>query len=468
MSTVAILENHTHTPIPKYKGGSLMGGLPELSKDPLNFFMKLMSLGDDIIEFSVPFDSLALVLDADMTHQILVKDIEHFPKATRDTKIMGTVLGKGLVTNNQFSHHKTQRKLVQPGFHFRRIQGYADTMLSYTQQLTKDWTSGTRHISDDMFELTLYIVCKTLFDINMEGLSSEANKIGQIMSVVQEGTNKRFSQVLLFPDWLPTPNNLKLLKARRELDEIIQEMIEQKRIINSSQHNPQRYVDNGDMMSMLLNATYEDGSVMDRTQLMDELITLFTAGHETTSNTLTWTFHLLSRHPEIQEKLFGEVDNVFVSDSVTLDEIKQLTYTEMVIKESMRLYPPAWTLSPREASKDIVVGEYLIPKGKQIFSSPYVNHRNPRYFANPDMFNPERFSPENEKLIPKHIYIPFGTGPRICIGQSFAMMEAKIILASIIKRFRIRPGSTKEIESLPQITMSVKGGLDVMLEARDQ
>ena len=459
MSTAAITLSESHTPIPKEMGIPLLGCLPKMAKDPLAFFQDLMERYPDVVEFKLPFVNAALVTDGDLTHQILVKEIKNFPKDDRDVNIMRTTLGNGLVTNNNFDHHKIQRKLIQPGFHFRRIQGYSETMSSYTSQFISNWQSGERDISVDMFKLTMYIVSKTLFNIDMEELKAEADEIGKNMHIVQECTNKRYQSAYLPPDWLPTPNNRKLLKARAHLDKTIEGMIEARKSEQSEENRV-------DMISMLLDSQYEDGSRMSNKLIRDELITLFAAGHETTSNALTWTFYLLSQHPNIQEKLFEELESVLGNEDAQFKHLDDLVYTEMVIKESMRLLSPVWLMNTRKVAKDVVINGYLFPKDKVIFLSPYANHRNPKYFKDPEHFDPERFSAENEKSIPKHVYIPFGSGPRVCIGQSFAMMEAKIILASIIRRFRIEQGSNTKLKTLPQITLSNEGGLYVNLLER--
>jgi cytochrome P450 len=217
---------------------------------------------------------------------------------------------------------------------------------------------------------------------------------------------------------------------------------------------------------MLLEAKYEDGTSMPTELVMDELITLFTAGHETTSNALTWTFYLLAKHPEIQANLHQELDRVLGKQNAQFEHLSDLKYTEMVVKESMRLLPPVWTLNNRQANEDITINGYHIPKGKVLFLSPYANHMNPRYFSQPENFNPDRFSPENEKTIPKHAYIPFGSGPRVCIGQSFAMMEAKIILATIMRKFEVELDESNEFAPQAFITLSNKDGMKVKLKSR--
>ncbi len=462
MSTASITLLDSHSPIPLEKGKALLGCLPEFAEDPLAFFKRLAVAYPEVVEFRLPMTNVALVTSADLAHQILVKEAKRFRKADRDVGILGTVLGNGLVTNNDFDSHKTQRKLIQPGFHFRRIQSYAETMIDYTDRYVSAWNdSGTRDISDDMFKLTLFIVSKTLFNNDMEDMADGANIIGDAMHVVQDVSDQRFNQAFQFPDWVPTPNNIRIGKARKTLSHVINQMIATRKLPEGG------YRDDGDLMSMLLQAKYDDGSEMSEQQIMDELITLFVAGHETTSNALTWTFYLLAKHPEVLKKLHTELDQVMTGNTPSFESLDALKYTEMVIKESMRLFPPAWVLNARQANEDIEIGGYLFPKSKTVFIAPYANHHNPRYFENPEHFDPERFTDDKEKLLPRYAYMPFGGGPRVCIGNSFAMMEAKLILATIAKRYHFSPVADQKLEPQAQITLSNKGGMRVKVSARD-
>jgi cytochrome P450 len=461
-----VINTETQLAVPYEKAYPLIGCLPEFINSPIGFFSRLANAYEELVEFNFAGMEVVLISDGDLAHQILVKEIQNFRKADRDALIMGRVLGRGLVTNTDFHHHKRQRKLVQPGFHFRRIQSYAETMSSYTTAVVNEWNSGRRDISDDMFKLTMYIVCKTLFNMDMNDMAKEADKIGRTMKIVQDCIDLQFNQLISFPNWVPTPTNMKLNKARKILNDTITSMIDTRRQENGGHINPSIEPKHLDMLSMLMDARYEDGSAMDDQLIMDELITLFVAGHETTSNALTWTIYLLSQHPDIQAKLHAELDGVLLNRDARFEDLEHLHYTEMVIKESMRLLPPAWTLNARQSNQVVDIGKYRFPKDKMVFISPYANHRNPRYFEQPDVFEPERFSAEREKAIPKHAYIPFGSGPRVCIGQSFAMMEAKLILASTLNRFKVTPDADQPFEPQAQITLSNKGGMHVVLEKR--
>ena len=257
---------------------------------------------------------------------------------------------------------------------------------------------------------------------------------------------------------MPTPQKFRADRAVRELDRIVYGMINERRASGE---------DKGDLLSMLLLAEDEDGSRMSDKQARDEAVTLFLAGHETTANALNWTWYLLAQHPEVEAKLHDELDTVLAGQPPTLDDLKRLPYTEMVMKESMRLYPPAWSFS-REALEDIQLGDYTVPKGSVVAILGYLTHRDPRWWDAPEAFMPERFSEENEANIPRYVYIPFGGGPRICIGNSFAMMEARLLLATIASRYRLALSPGQKVEPQPLITLNPKNGLPMTLRVRER
>lgn len=451
----------SHQSVPLVKGLPLIGCIPQVANTPLTFFRDLALQHPDIVTFRFGTEEIALVTSASLTHQILVKEVNRFRKADREISILGAFLGNGLVTNQDVANHKMHRKLVQPGFHFRRIQGYAQTMTDYSQRYLNEWEHGqTRDIADDMFKLTMYIVSKTLFDTNMEDMEDGAESIGHCVEKLQNIANKRFSVPFQIPEWIPTPSNREATRVKRTLDNIMRDMIKARTQADGSME------DGDDLMSMLLHARYEDGSRMSERQIMDELITLFIAGHETTSNALMWTFYLLAKHPEAQQRLYEELDTVLQGRAPQLEDLENLPYTDMVIKESMRVLPPAWTLSARQANEDIELDGYLIPKNQTVFISPYAHHHNPRHFKNPEVFDPERFSKENEKALPRFAYMPFGAGPRVCIGNSFAMMEARLILASIASQFHLTLAPEQTFSPEPRITLSNKGGMHMHISKR--
>jgi cytochrome P450 len=301
-----------------------------------------------------------------------------------------------------------------------------------------------------MMHLTVLIVAKTLFDADVDG---DVERTAAAVDTIQHFSSER----TLLPTWIPTPRELAARKARRDLDEIIYGIIREWRAKGE---------DKGDLLSMLLLARDDEGKGMTDQQARDEVATLFLAGHETTSNLLTWTWYLLAKHPEVESKLHDELDTVLAGKLPTLADLDRLPYTEMVIKESMRVYPPVWGFS-REAIEDVEIDGYHIPKGSVVGALTYIAHHDARWFPDPERFDPERFSPENEKNIPRYAYLPFGGGPRVCIGNAFALMEARLILATIASRFRLTLSPGYEAEILPQVTLGVKGGLPMTVRVRE-
>jgi cytochrome P450 len=447
--------NKSKLKTPKLMAGKpFVGNLFDFAKDPLLFMKQAVASGADIVDFKVPGERVSIITSAELSHQILVKHSSDFRKADRDVGVMAHVLGNGLVTNNDYASHKTQRKLVQPSFHFRKIESYAQTMIDYTYSYTEDWPKNhERDVNDDMFRLTLYIVSKTLFNSDVNTMRAEADYIGKAMHSLQVLMNKGFQSMFVLPKWMPMPGHKKLAAAKLKLREAILKMISARTNADGSFNSAE------DLLSMLIDARYDDGSKMPEDQLLDELVTLLSAGHETTSNTLSWTLYLIAKNPNVQERLHEEVKSVIGKEKLRFENLSDLTYTEQVIKEAMRLFPPAWTLNTRQANTDIHVGGYFFPKDKHVFISPYANHHNPRYFSEPDQFDPDRFTEENESKLPRYAYMPFGGGNRVCIGNSFAMMENKILLAIMCQGFRFETSEKTKICPQPHVTLSNQDGM---------
>ncbi|HLV34643.1 MAG TPA: cytochrome P450, partial [Spirillospora sp.] len=282
--------------------------------------------------------------------------------------------------------------------------------------------------------------------------------IGEAIDTLQQIAGLDFRVQNIIPDWLPLRRNRNRAEAGATLDQLIRQIISERRASGE---------DKGDLLSMLLLSEDETGARMTDQEARDEAVTLFAAGHETTANALSWTWYLLSQHPEIEARLQAEVDTVLGDRPAAFQDLPQLRYTGMIVKESLRLYPPAWVLNAREALEDIRIDGYTIPKGGSIFVAPYAVHRNPAYFADPLRFDPERFSPENEKRIPRYAYFPFGGGPHICIGNSFALMEAQLILATIAQRVSLSLLPNQVVDIDPQVTMGPKNGVRMQVQMRE-
>jgi cytochrome P450 len=327
-------------------------------------------------------------------------------------------------------------------------------MVRFAEQMLTTWREGqTRDVHADMMALTMRIVGKTLFDSDLSGKEADA---GSAFDDAVDEIARRFRRPFFVPDFVPIPGNLRYARAVRRLDALLYGLIEEHRASGQ---------DRGDLLSMLMRARDEAGAPLTDRELRDETVTLFLAGHETTAIALSWTWHLLSEHPEVEEKLLEELGAVLSGRSPSPEDLPALRYTEMVVKESMRLYPPAYAFG-REAVADCEIGEYFVPAGTTLLMWPWVIHRDPRYYDDPEVFRPERWSTERAAELPRFAYVPFGGGPRICIGNQFAMMEAILILATVAPRFRLVRVSERPVTPFTSITLRPDGGVWVRLTRR--
>lgn len=440
-----------HPPTPK--GHFLAGNLPEFTADTLAFLLDVRQYGDIASFLFGPFRAY-VVSSPELVHQVLVTDADKFYKPVSVKAATRPVIGNGLFSNDG-DFWKRQRRLVQPAFHTKRIGAYAQVMVDHAQALMARWQDGqTYDIDQEMTRLTMGIVSKTLFDADV---SDEANEISEMVTIALHSVNLRLNRVFGIPDWLPTAENRRLKYAVKRLDAMIQRFIDDRRKSGE---------DKGDLLSMLLLARDEDdGGMMTDRQVRDEAMTVFGAGHETTATALMWTWYLLSQHPEVEARLLEELETVLGDRAATLSDLPRLIYTEMVIRESMRLYPPAWSLT-RQTIDSVDIGGYPIDKGRVVVLNIYGMHRDARYFPDPDRFDPERFRPENEKNIPKYAYLPFGGGPRVCIGNAFAMMEAKLIVATIARQFRLALAPDQQVAPQRVFTLRAKYGMRMIASER--
>jgi cytochrome P450 len=346
---------------------------------------------------------------------------------------------------------------MQPVFHSKRIDGFAHTMLDYTTQMINGWKNDQSvDIKHEMTRLTMLIVGKTLFDADLSGAGAE---IAEAMHFMSDDSNSQYQQGFIIPKWIPAPQNLRLEKARKRLDELLLPVIEARR---------QSGEDRGDLLSMLLSSQdAESGHKLSNQSIRDEVVALFIAGHETTANTLSWTLYLLATHLEIEAKVRAELSQVIGSRPPTVADLRNLPYLDWVIKESMRLYPPAWVLFGRSPIEPMKVGDYLLPTHVRLFLPPYTIHRSAKYYTHPEDFQPERWANDFEKTLPKYAYFPFGGGAHVCIGNSFALMEAKLILASILPRFQFTYLDSQPPEKHPLITLQPKEGLVMRVNVRE-
>nr|WP_275939187.1 cytochrome P450 [Polyangium spumosum] len=416
---------------PGPRGLPLVGNLHQIRKDKIAFMLETASHGD-IAHFRLGPTDAYLVNHPDHIRDVLIERSDVLPKDWLQRKIVSPFFGNGmLITNGE--EHARQRRMAQPAFHPKRLDSYGRVFVEQTLHGIAGWRSGGEYeIDTEMLKMTIQNVCLTLFNADATDIVARA---AVAMTTIMDLLSMEFDLALPIPMWLPTEHNRRKREAIRELDSIVMKFAEAWR--KSGQ-------DRGDLLSMLMLAHGEGRGGVTHDELRDHLIVMFAAGHETTAFTLVWAWVMISQHPEVEAALWEEVDRVLGGRPPTAEDVPQLVYTSMVVKETLRLYPAGWILSLRQPGEDIRLGGYTIPKGSRIFISPYVTHRDPRYFSEPERFRPERFRPGLDQNIRRGSYIPFGIGPRVCIGNGFAMMEAVLILATVAQRYRVSllPGQT--------------------------
>ena len=425
-----------------------------LRRDPLTFLTRLARDYGPVSQFRVGKLPFFLFTSPDAVREILVTnhDRMHKGRALQRAKIL---LGEGLLTSEE-DFHRRQRRLVNPAFHRERLPGYARQMIEAAQRAASTWRDGAQiDISHEMMTLTLDIVGRTLFSTDLRG---QATEIGQAMHDIMSLMNRMLSPFAALLNYLPLPGTLRYWRARFHLEHAVATMIRERRASGR---------DHGDLLSMLLLARDEDGGPgMTDQQVRNEAMTLFLAGHETTANALTWTWYLLAQHPEIEARLHAELDSVLAGTPPKFKDYRRLSYTERVLTESMRLYPPAWIIG-RTAMEDLEITCYRIPAKSILLTPQYLIHRLPEYFPEPEKFDPDRWLPAAVSARPKLSYFPFGAGPRQCAGEAFAWMEGVLVLATLAQHWRASLLPDRPVEMLPAITLRPKHGLHVTLHRRD-
>ena len=438
--------------LPPGPGGSTFAFLfGDRRRDPLAFFTKIARDYGDVSQLRLLNFRTLFINHPDDIEDVLVNKARKFEKG-RVMKANMRLFGEGLLTS-EGDFWLRQRRLAQPAFHRARIAAYGTTMVEYAERAMRGWKSGeVRDIHEDMMEITLQIVGKTL--LNAE-LTRDAKEVGETMEVLLK-LAADFGKSILIPLWVPTPRNLRARMGIRRIEKIIGRIIAQKRAEAS---------DTGDLLSMLLAVRDEDGSRMTDKQLRDETITLFLAGHETTANALSWTIWLLAQNPAAEKKFFDELAGVLNGRAPNVEDMPKLTYAANILTESMRLYPPAWGMA-RLVKEEVEVAGYKLVPGNGVACAQWVVHRDARWFDEPERFLPERWEGDLAKRLPRFAYFPFGGGPRQCIGNSFALMEATLILATIAQKFRFKLVEGHPVKPLASITLRPQQGIRATLEAR--
>lgn len=451
-------------------GSTVPLAFPTLPSKPMNLWEFIRRLRENSVSiyprssFSEPFSTrtalfqhFVLLNDPELIQHVLLTHQENYPKGRLNRQILGRVLGSGLLTS-EGEFWRRQRRIAAPAFHHRRLVALADVMSEACARLAADWQRRAGSQVDmlhEMMQLTMDIVTRALFSADV---ADDAEELGAAITRLLDGFGSPSMVDLIgLPEWLPRSRDAEAQAAIRYVEDRLYRIIAERR---------SGAVKRDDLLQMLLDSRDEEtGEGMSDKQLRDELFTLFAAGHETTANALTWTWYLLALHPDVENRLQGEVDDVLQGRLPAFDDLDRLPYSRMVFEESMRLYPPAFSTS-RVAREEDRIDDYVIPKGAIVTLSPWVTHRNPNLWPDPERFDPERFAPGRQRERHKFAYFPFGGGPRVCIGNAFALMEGRLALAILSSgiRPRLLPGHV--VEPMGRITLRPRGGLPMILEPR--
>jgi cytochrome P450 len=427
-------------------GFPLLGNLPEFARDSLKFITRLQQEHGDVAGFSLMGNKGVLVSNPQDIETVLLETGKRYGKGD-PSYALKTILGNGLVTS-EGEFWKRQRKLVAPAFHHQSIKQYADQMVEYAEDMTKTWQDGAvRDIHQDMMTLTQRIIMKVLFDADVLDNASEASQAFYAMMQAIGAEMNGLDAIL--PEFIPTPSRNQMVQGVNYINGLLMEIIKTRRFEGSEKH---------DLLTLLMAARDDDGQPMSTEQLLDEIRTLYLAGHETTATTLSWTWALLSRNVDIYDRLETEIGTVLNGRAPRAEDVQNLTYCNAVIKEVLRCYPVAW-ITRRTALEDVIIGDYRIAKGTWIWLSPWVVHHDARWYADPDSFIPERWLKDKSELPPRECYIPFGGGPHICIGNGLAMMEAVLLMATFLRHYHVSVLPEHPVEIALTGTLRPKFGL---------
>jgi cytochrome P450 len=424
--------------------------------NPLQFVRDMGTYGD--LVFFRMFGVRAYIANhPQLIRDVLIAKREHFRKLPRDVRAVRQLTGNGIIVS-EGDLWLRQRRLLQTAFHTRRMTGYAESMVQQTEQLLERWPDNVEvDIAQEMTQLTMRIAAKTMFDLDLTDGKRELVEAAQVLS---HAFIEEIRSILTLPDWIPLPSKRRKRWAMQTYDRLIRDVIAQRRAAGH---------DHGDLLSILLLAVDQDGDGrgMSDEQARDEAMTIFTAAFHANSMALTWTWYLLARHPRIAAQMVEEIERVLGQRRPTYDDVAKLTYTQQVLKESMRLRPPAWSLFCRQVVTPVELGGYRLDPGSWVFIYPYATHHDARFFPDPDRFDPDRFTPEREREMPACAYLPFGAGPRACIGSHFAMAEMTLILA-LIGRDRQLDLIDANAEPALQASLALRprGGLPMRVRCR--
>ena len=433
--------------------GGVLGLLPELSRDALGLLTRCTRDYGDLVRIRLGLTPVVVVGHPSLVEEVLVTRNHDYRKSL-STRKLGSLLGNGLLLS-EGDFWLRQRRLMQPAFHRERLSRMAETMVASATEVLETWRDGEVHaINHEMIEITLRIVARTLFGAE---LGEDLERIRRTSPVMNEHFRSRlFSMFILMPDAVPTPGNLRYQAAVRDLEHLVYRIIAERRASGERKD---------DLVDMLLAARDDAGQGMNDRQLRDEVMTLVLAGHDTTALALTWAWVLLAHHPDVDGRLRAEIDTIVGNRLPTAADVPRLSHANSVVNETLRLYPTAWAIG-RESVRDTQIGGQHVARGTTVLIAPWSIHRDPRFFDAPDEFRPERWSDGLADRLPRYAYLPFGGGQRVCIGSSFAQLEAILVLTSIAQRFRLRlVDPTRPVEPWPVVTLRTREDVPMRLES---
>ncbi|MDB6123052.1 MAG: Cytochrome [Pedosphaera sp.] len=439
------------SPVPGPSRFQLLRDYPKIRRDLTRYLAALAQQHGETVLLPIIYPTYMVSNPADIKH-ILISNPQNYHK-TGGLKVGKELFGEGLVTS-EIPLHPKQRRIMQPMFHRQSIANFGTIMTRTTSDWIRNWQDGsTINFGMELMQITLSIVGQALFSVD---LLKDAKEIGNAFLSSQVEITK-IQRGLPLPKLLRTSNHRRYQKALKAINEFVLELIKSRR----NEPNPP-----DDLLSLLLASRYEDGSPMSNQQIRDEAVTALMAGHETVTNGLTWTFYLLAQHPDIQARVIKEVDEVLSGRLPTMADLPNLRYIEMVFAESLRIFPPAWILARRVLKEDSLPSGLTLPANSEVIMVQFVCHRNPKYFPEPERFNPDRFDPAVKKEWPQFAYFPFGAGPRFCIGESFARMEAALLIATFLQQFTFDLVPGQDIVPEPLITMRPRHGIMMRIKKR--
>lgn len=443
---------------PGPRGNVVLGSIGDLYRDRLRFVLDTARIYGDVAQYRVAHMKMYQVNSPDGVGRLLHDNHRNYSKDVATFGTLKLFLGNGLFTSDG-DFWRRQRRLAQPAFHRRRVANFGGLMTGATLAMLERWRARETpaepfDVAAEFMHLTMEIVTRSLFSTSVE---RDIDEIGNAITTLLNDVTFRFTFPFYPPLKVPTPRNRRFLAARATLDAIVYRIIAERR---------RRPDEHDDLLALLMETRDEEtGEGMSDRQLRDEVVTLFLAGHETTAGTLTWASYLLSTHVAIERRLQAEVDEVLQGRIPETTDVPDLIYTRMVIDETLRLYPPAWITNRRAIEEDIVCG-YRIPADATVAISPYVTHRDPTLWQNPEGFDPERFAPERAAGRPHYAYFPFGGGPRLCIGKGFALMESTLILALLAQRYELHLVPGRRVETEAMATLRPRYGMWMTAHSR--